>query len=90
MQVSFDATITVGDDEDVEVSVEADFTPGHPGTMYARNGDPGDPPEGAEVEITSITDGDGNEIEYDSLSSYDRERLDEKAYEKGNEPQYDY
>lgn len=30
-------------------------TPGHPGTMYARNGDPGDPPEPDEFEVVEAS-----------------------------------
>ena len=29
------------------------YSPGRPGTMYRKNGDPGDPPEEAELELTS-------------------------------------
>ncbi|NOJ26582.1 MAG: hypothetical protein DA330_01025 [Nitrososphaera sp.] len=40
-----------------ETTLEIDFTysPGHPGSFYNRHGDPGDPPEPAEVEILSAT-----------------------------------
>jgi len=34
--------------------VEFDYTPGSPGTMYAPNGDPGDPPEPDDLDITGI------------------------------------
>jgi hypothetical protein len=33
--------------------VEAKVLPAFPGSWYSRNGDPGDPPEPAEVEILS-------------------------------------
>lgn len=33
------------------LTVEGDYYPGHPGTMYQRNGDPGDPPEAPEYDI---------------------------------------
>lgn len=32
-------------------SISYRFTPGRPGSFYARNGDPGDPPEPDEVEF---------------------------------------
>ncbi len=34
--------------------VEFDYSPGRPGKMYLRNGDPGYPDEPAEVEVTEI------------------------------------
>lgn len=49
-----DVTVTVWDDCDLLV-VEARVWPGTPGTLYRRNGDPGDPPEPAEVEVLSVT-----------------------------------
>ena len=86
--VTFEATVTVGEDE-AEVTVEASCTPGFPGTMYARNGDPGDPPEPAEAEITSVSGPDG-EIDFDSLSQTDQHSLYEKALEEaGNQYQED-
>lgn len=39
---------------DFTLIVEFDYTPGSPGTMYAPNGDPGDPPEPEELDITGI------------------------------------
>jgi hypothetical protein len=41
-----------GDDE-VEILIEGVYYAGHPGTMYARNGDPGDPPEPPEIDVHS-------------------------------------
>lgn len=39
------------------------YTPGHEGTMYQRNGDPGDPPEPSEFEILMcVSDEDGNAV----------------------------
>lgn len=80
MQVSFETTVTVGDN-DVSVTVEANWTPGYSGCMYARNGDPGDPPESPETEITAILAESGT-IAYDSLSAVDQNRLDVLADEK--------
>lgn len=42
--------------EDREVVCFYIYTPGLPGCNYLRNGDPGYPPEPAEVEIYSIRD----------------------------------
>lgn len=90
----FDTTITVNDEE-IEVTVEGSYTPGYAGRWYAPNGDPGDPPEPAEVEVESITDSDGKTYDYDSLSDGEKERLDEKAQNEaesdidGDEPGYE-
>ena len=43
--------------DDSECSVEFRCYPGHPGSWYRRNGDPGDPPEPAELEIISVKRG---------------------------------
>lgn len=36
-----------------DLAIEFDYSPGSPGTMYQRNGDPGDPPEPEELDITA-------------------------------------
>ena len=41
------------DDEDC--TVEFRYYPGHPGSWYRRNGDPGDPPEPDELEVVKVT-----------------------------------
>ena len=41
--------------EDVTFTVEFNYSPYVPATMYRANGDPGDPAEGGEVEILTIT-----------------------------------
>jgi hypothetical protein len=43
------------------VEVTYDYTPGRPGSFYARNGDPGDPPESSEIEIVSAKLDDGSD-----------------------------
>ena len=57
------------DDEQgfVYVNATGTITRGYPGSFYARNGDPGDPPEGDEVEFSSITcaDENGKAVEFD-------------------------
>lgn len=86
--IKFDTTITVGDTE-IEVEVEGSWTAGHPGTMYARNGDPGDPPEGAEFEVDCITDSEGKEYEYDSLGDCDKDAIDAKGLTQGEDAEDD-
>lgn len=54
-QNSIDVTLEERDDLPmgligVVFNIDYTFTPGRPGSMYARNGDPGDPPEPEEIE----------------------------------------
>lgn len=51
------------------VTANGKLTPDSPGTMYARNGDPGDPPEAGEciTEYIHVEDEEGNEIDTDTL-----------------------
>jgi hypothetical protein len=61
------------------------YTPGRPGTFYARNGDPGDPPEPAEVdwdlpEGLQLTD-------EEELDLY--ERIVEQESERDGDPDYE-
>lgn len=78
------------DEGEIEITVEYTYEPGCPGQMYNRFGDPGDPPEPAEVDILSVTDNDGNKIE---LTDSERQRVEERLYEEGDnqysEPDYD-
>lgn len=39
----------------VELEVMCDYTEGHPGSWYAPNGDPGDPPEPDELQLHSVS-----------------------------------
>ena len=82
--ISFDTTITVNDEE-VEVTVEGTWAAGSPARYYEKNGDPGSPPEDAEIEVRSIIGPDGK-IDYDSLSDSDKEDIDAKMYQEGDEP----
>lgn len=50
--MSFTTTFYLPDDE--PLVVEFDITPGRPGRLYLSNGDPGYPPEPAEVDIISV------------------------------------
>jgi hypothetical protein len=38
----------------IKLKCKYDFLPGSPGCMYKRNGDPGNPPEPAEVHLTEV------------------------------------
>lgn len=51
--------------EAVEVEVECDYSPGHPGCWYLPNGDPGDPPEPAEMNVISARDEQGRSVTLD-------------------------
>ena len=96
--ITFDSHLMIRDENDdekeIDITVEADYTPGSPGCWYRANGDPGDPPEPAECEITQIV-GPNGLIEFDSLPKQDQDRLMEDAIAKGEEgpdepePEYD-
>ncbi len=76
-------------DDEIEVFVEASWSPGSPAVPYLRNGDPGYPEEPDEVEFLSVTDSDGNEYE---LTEDEKEKLYEEIVEKAiaqNEPPED-
>lgn len=51
-----DYTLDLGEFGEREVTVKYTYSPGRAGSMYARNGDPGDPPEPAEIDIFSVID----------------------------------
>ena len=53
--------------------VSFNYTKGRPGSMYKSNGDPGDPPEGDELEILSAMF-DGVDV-YDTLTIEEREKV---------------
>jgi len=64
--------------EDIEVHVEGNCIPYTPATMYARNGDPGDPAEGGYAEdIDAVIQLNGKDVKY---SLYDL--IGEKEWEK--------
>lgn len=67
------STLDLGVLGERDCQVQFKYWPGHPGTWYRRNGDPGDPPEPAEVEVTSVTvDGwDITELAAEYLSESD-------------------
>ena len=57
MKEAFDVEWEYEDDAGAIVFVSASgvIWRGNPGSMYAKNGDPGDAPEGDEVEFSDIT-----------------------------------
>jgi hypothetical protein len=74
---------------EVCVEVEADYMPGDPGCRTLSNGDPGWPPEAAEVEVTSVKVKTPNEVAtIDILSALTPEQieyLEEQAVESLDE-----
>lgn len=50
-------------EKEVAVTFEFNYYPGHPGSMYRRNGDPGDPPEPADIDVLSYARNDGEKID---------------------------
>ena len=66
--------------------VEFNYYPGSTGSMYKKNGDPGDPPEGEEVEVLSAKVGSrkGRDV-YDELSDEDKATIEEQACILANE-----
>jgi hypothetical protein len=64
---------------DLEVKVNFTFTPGRPGKMYLRNGDPGYPDDPAEVELLEVIVGEDNII--DALSDKVVEMIEDNLLE---------
>lgn len=56
MSATFSQTTTLdfGSLGEHEVEVQYTYSPGRPGEMYLRNGDPGYPPDPAEAEIIAV------------------------------------
>lgn len=86
-KLSFETFLTLVDTDtecaEPQVSVEANYYPGSPGSMYRSNGDPGDPPEDDEVEVTKIVRLDtGEELDWDSLPESCKDKLEELARER--------
>lgn len=79
--IEFTTTIEI-DDSEVEVVVTAEIiTPAYAGTWYARNGDPGDAPEPAEIEITCI-EGPDEQYDLSELPQSDQRRLEGMAADR--------
>lgn len=66
-------TVDLADHGELDCVVEFKCYPGHPGTWYRRNGDPGDPPEPAEIEVIRVTHNgnDYTDLCADSLADSD-------------------
>ena len=69
------------DDKEIYVEIEASYTPGRPAVWYHKDGS-GSPAEPAEVEIFSVKDEDGNEVE---LTSDEEDRAIEKLLDEACE-----
>lgn len=79
-------TVILKDEEELDVKVEYDYSPGRKGRMYMANGDPGYPDEPAEVEAVSIVDAvTGREIHEDELAEGEQERINESCMEDAAE-----
>lgn len=59
--------------------VSFNYTKGRPGSMYKSNGDPGDPPEGDELEILSATF-NGLDV-YDTLTAEEQRKIEDACFE---------
>ena len=59
--------------------VSFNYTKGRPGSMYKSNGDPGDPPEDAEVEVLSATF-NGLDV-YDLLTAEEQREIEDACFE---------
>jgi len=77
-QETFNVEWEYDDDEQGFVYVQATgtITRGYPGSMYARNGDPGDPPEGDEVEFDTICCIGENDKPVDFDEAYEEDLID--------------
>ncbi len=64
------------------LDVSATLSAYYPAVMYMRNGDPGYPAEGGEVEDVTVTGPDG--IEWSSIPEALLVKLEEMAYEQAN------
>lgn len=52
-----------GEEREIEITVTFNISSYRPETMYRSNGDPGDPAEGGDLEIESVYDEYGNELD---------------------------
>lgn len=76
------------ENEEIEITVSYKYTSGTLGTMYNRNGDPGDPPEAAEVDIHTIKSSDGKDLT-NSIPGDDDEKIIDYVLENHVEEDYD-
>ncbi len=68
------------DGETLLLDVSAHISDYHPAVMYLRNGDPGYPEEGGEVEDLIVTGPDG--IEWDFIPEALMSKLEDMAYDE--------
>lgn len=71
-----------GEYETLLLDVNAHISDYHPAVMYLRNGDPGYPAEGGEVEDLTIIGPDG--VEWDSISEVLMSKLEDMAYDEAS------
>ncbi len=89
IQFSFNV---VRNEEDVSLTIEGTYVPRCKGATDGRYGPPIEPDEPAVIEIDSVLDEDGNEVE---LTEDESERAQEEGMraladmEEGYEPDYD-
>jgi hypothetical protein len=69
---------------DDEVTVDATYWPAYAGCWYRKNGDPGDPPEPAEAEITSICKSNGDYINFETLTDEQQTDMVNQALLEGD------
>ncbi len=74
------------DEREVEITIQYSISKYYPATMYRSNGDPGDPAEGGDLEIESIVDEDGNELDEDVLTDSIRSDLYDNWDEDADNP----
>ena len=91
-EIKFETTVEVGENE-VDVVVEATYTPGTPDVMYMRNGDPGYPGDPPEPEIVHVWAENALGEDVDIVHQLDDkqiEKLSDIVCEKGDEALQDY
>jgi len=64
---------------EVECEILVSYYPGHPGSFYKRNGDPGDPPEPPEADLLEVRCNGVELAEFEY--SIDQDWLEEAAAE---------
>lgn len=80
MSYDFETTVQIDDVEyDVTVTYKVTYW-GSPGSGPSFS-HPGDPPEGPEFDIESIETTDGTQINWDNLSEFDQNKIDDGIYE---------
>jgi len=76
---------------EIEVDVTGQYIKGHPGSFYRSNGDPGDPPEPDQFEITNVVWNGLDITEQLNDDNFDFYSLEEECLEDfSNEDPDDY